>query len=41
VPAQEHAEQIVANLILRMGYTPVFRARPIYDERELIRFVKE
>ena len=41
VPAQEHAEQIVANLILSMGYTPVFRARPIYDERELIRFVKE
>lgn len=40
-PAQEHAEQIVANLIRGMGYTPVFKARPIYTERELIRFVKE
>ena len=40
-PAQEHAEQIVSNLIRGMGYTPVFRARPIYDEREIIRFVKE
>lgn len=40
-PAQEHAEQIVSNLIRGMGYKPVLRARPIYDEREIIRFVKE
>ena len=39
-PAQEHAEQIVSNLIRGMGYKPVLRARPIYDEREIIRFVK-
>ena len=40
-PAQEHAEQIVSNLIRGMGYKPVLRARPIYDEREIIRFVKD
>ncbi len=40
-PAQEHAEQIVSNLIRGMGFTPVFKARPIYDEREIIRFVKD
>ena len=40
-PAQEHAEQIVSNLIRGMGYKPVLRARPIYDEREMIRFVKD
>ena len=40
-PAQEHAEQIVSNLIKGMGYKPVFRVRPIYDEREIIRFVKD
>lgn len=40
-PAQEHAEQIVSNLIRGMGYKPVLRARPIYDEREIISFVKD
>ena len=41
VPAQEHAEQIVANLILSAGYTPVFRARPVYSENEIIRLIKD
>lgn len=41
VPAQEHAEQILGNLIAGLGLQPVFRARPVYLEKEIIRFVKE
>ena len=35
VPAQEHAEQILGNLIASLGLQPVFRARPVYLEKEM------
>jgi hypothetical protein len=40
-PAQEHAEATIANIISSLGYTPVLKAKPVYAENEIIRFVKE
>ena len=38
-PAQEHAEQIVGNVVRKLGYTPVFRSRPVYSERDILNFI--
>ena len=39
-PAQEHAEQIVGNVVRKLGYTPVFRSRAVYSERDILNFIK-
>ena len=41
VPAQEHAEQVLGNIVASMGLQPVFRTRAVYTDGEIIRFVKE
>lgn len=38
-PAQEHAEQVLGNLITALGYKPVFRARPVYEESDFVRLI--
>ncbi len=40
-PAQEHAEQIIGNLIASLGYTPIFRVRPVYQEFDFVRLIKD
>ena len=39
--AQEHAEQILTNMLLALGYKPVFKTKPVYSEYDIIRFIKE
>ena len=40
-PAQEHAEQILGNLISSLGYTPVFKVRPEYQEFDFVRLIQD
>ena len=40
-PAQEHAEQVLGNLISALGYTPVFRAKPVYEEFDFVRLIND
>ncbi len=40
-PAQEHAEQILGNLIASLGYTPIFKARPVYQEFDFVRLIND
>ena len=40
-PAQEHAEQVLGNLISALGYKPVFRARPVYEEFDFVRLIND
>lgn len=41
LPAQEHAEQVIGNLIAALGYKAVFRARPIYEEFDFVRLIND
>ena len=41
LPAQEHAEQVLGNLVAALGYKPVFRARPVYEEFDFVRLVND
>ena len=40
-PAQQHAELVLSNLISSMGYTPVFKARPVYREFDFVRLIQD
>lgn len=40
-PAQQHAELVLSTLISSMGYTPVFKARPVYRELDFVRLIQE
>ncbi len=40
-PAQEHAEQIIGNLLSSLGYTPIFKVRPEYQEFDFVRLIKD
>ena len=39
-PAQDQAEAIITNIVRKMGLEPVFERRSVYENQELIRFVK-
>ena len=40
-PAQEHAEQVLGNMISALGYKPVFRAKPVYEEFDFVRLIND
>lgn len=40
-PAQEHAEQVIGNLVAALGYKAVFRARPVYEEFDFVRLIND
>lgn len=40
-PAQEHAEQVMGNLLTALGYKPVFKARPVYEEFDFVRLIND
>ena len=40
-PAQEHAEQVLGNMISALGYKAVFRARPVYEEFDFVRLIND
>ncbi|MCR4602238.1 MAG: DUF4230 domain-containing protein [Prevotella sp.] len=40
-PAQERAEIFLMGVANKLGYTACFKARPSYNEKDLVKFVKE
>lgn len=39
-PAQEQAELIISAIVSKMGLTAVFQKRPVYENSDLIKFIK-